>query len=128
MASYEIDRKLLESKSTDEIKRILRKEREDYTPEALEILEEILQSRSAESSPPEVGGARQGGIRVEAYQAAGDRIQRPGDAVRELNHLLTGVLNGTMDPQVAQVASNIVMGILRAMEMQFMQEPGEEAP
>ena len=128
MASYEIDRKLLESKSTEEIKRILRKERDDYTPEALEILEEILQSRSAGSLSSEVNNPGQTGIRVDAYRTGGDLIQTPGDAVRELNHLLAGVLNGAVDPQVAQVASNIVMGILRAMEMQFMQEPEEEAP
>jgi hypothetical protein len=128
MASYEIDRKLLESKSTGEIKRILRKERDDYTPEALEILEEILQSRGDDSLPSEAGGAGPRGIRAQAYQTGGDLIRTPGDAVRELNRLLTGVLNGTIDPQVAQVASNIVMGVLRAMEMQFMQEPEEEAP
>jgi len=125
MASYEIDRKLLESKSTEEIKRILRKERDDYTPEAIEILEEILQSRGTESLPSEAGAHGPTGVRAEVYQAGGDLIRSPGDAVRELNHLLAGVLNGTMDPQVAQVASNIVMGILRAMEMEFMQEPEE---
>jgi hypothetical protein len=127
MASYEIDRKLLESKSTEEIARILRKERDDYTPEAIEILEEILQSRAAVSSASGVSNPAPTGIRVEAYQSAGDPVRTPGDAVRELNHLLAGVLNGTMDPQVAQVASNIVMGILRAMEMEFMQEPEEES-
>jgi hypothetical protein len=128
MASYEIDRKLLESKSTEEITRILRKERDDYTPEALEILEEILQSRGADSLPSEAGRPGPTGIRADAYQTGGDLIQTPGDAVRELNHLLAGVLSGTTDPSVAQVASNIVMGILRAMEMEFMREPEEEAP
>jgi hypothetical protein len=128
MVSYEIDRKLLESKSTEEIKRILRNERDDYTPEALEILEEILQSRSADYLPSEAGSPGAIGIRSEAYSIGRDLIQNPGDAVRELNHLLTAVLNGTMDPQMAQVASNIVMGILRAMEMEFMREPEEEAP
>ena len=44
MATYEIDRKLLESKSTEEISKILRDERDDYTPEAIEILEQILKS------------------------------------------------------------------------------------
>jgi hypothetical protein len=128
MASYEIDRKLLESKSTEEIKRILREERDDYTPEALGILEEILQSRATDSLPSEAGIPGTVGIRSEAYPIGKELIQNPGDAVRELNHLLTGVLNGTVDPQVGQVASNIVMGILRAMEMEFMREPEEEAP
>ena len=125
MASYEIDRKLLESKSTEEISRILRKERDDYTPEAIQILEEILQSRGAETSRS--GGLEPTGTSVAAYQAVGGPVRTPGDAVRELNHLLMGVLNGTTDPQVAQVASNIVMGILRAMEMEYMQEPEEES-
>ncbi len=127
MVSYEIDRKLLESKSTEEITLILRKERDDYTPEAIEILEEILQSRAVD--PPAFGVNSPGptGMPVEAYQTVGDPVRTPGDAVKELNHLLAGVLNGTVDPQVAQVASNIVMGILRAMEMQFMQEPEEES-
>ena len=43
-----------------------------------------------------------------------------------LNSLLNGVLEGGMDPQVAQVAGNLVMGILRAMEQEFMQGSGEE--
>ncbi len=125
MASYEIDRKLLESKSTEEISRILKKERDDYTPEAIEILEEILQARGTESLRSEVSNPGPSGTRAQAYQTGGDLIRTPGDAVRELNHLLAGVLTGTLDPQVAQVASNVVMGILRAMEMEFMQEPEE---
>jgi len=125
MATYEIDRKLLESKSTEEISKILRNERDDYTPEAIEILEQILKSRSMETSSSRVSDIQPAGVRVEGYQSAGDPVRTPGDAVRELNHLLAGVMNGTMDPQVAQVASNIVMGILRAMEMEFMHEPEE---
>jgi hypothetical protein len=127
MSSYEIDRKLLESKSTEEIARILRRERDDYTPEAIEILEEILRSRGTQSSPSDVSGFQPTGAPDVAYQTLGGPVRTPGDAVRELNHLLAGVMNGTMDPQVAQVASNIVMGILRAMEMEFMQEPEEES-
>jgi len=125
MATYDIDRKLLESKSTEEISKILRNERDDYTPEAIEILEQILKSRSMETSSSRVSDFQPAGVRVEGYQSAGDPVRTPGDAVRELNHLLAGVMNGTVDPQVAQVASNIVMGILRAMEMEFMHEPEE---
>jgi len=125
MATYEIDRKLLESKSTEEISKILRDERDDYTPEAIEILEQILKSRSMESSSSGASGIQPAGVRVADYQNPRDPVRTPGDAVRELNHLLAGVMNGTMDPQVAQVASNIVMGILRAMEMEFMHEPEE---
>jgi hypothetical protein len=127
MATYEIDRKLLESKSTEEISRILKNERDDYTPEAIEILEQILKSRDKESSYSSTSDIQPGGVRVETYQTARDPVRTPGDAVRELNHLLAGVMNGTMDPQVAHVASNIVMGILRAMEMEFMHEPEESS-
>lgn len=49
------------------------------------------------------------------------------DAVRVLNGLLEGVLNGSVDPQVAHVATGIVMGILRAREQEFMTEPEEDA-
>jgi hypothetical protein len=42
---YNIDRSLLESKTTEEIMRILKKERDDYTPEAIELFEEILAQR-----------------------------------------------------------------------------------
>jgi hypothetical protein len=125
MATYEIDRKLLESKSTEEISKILRNERDDYTPEAIEILEQILKSRSMESSSSRASDIQPAGVRVAVHQNPRDPVRTPGDAVRELNHLLAGVMNGTMDPQVAQVASNIVMGILRAMEMEFMHEPEE---
>ncbi len=127
MATYEIDRRLLESKSTEEIARILKDEREDYTPEAIEILEQILESRNATSSSSRALDVKPAGMRVETYQNAREPVRTPGDAVRELNHLLDGVMNGTMDPQVAQVASNIVMGILRAMEMEFMHEPEESS-
>jgi hypothetical protein len=125
MATYEIDRKLLESKSTEEISKILGSERDDYTPEAIEILEQILKSRTMESSSSGTGDIQPAGVRVAGYQNPIDPVRTPGDAVRELNYLLAGVMNGTMDPQVAQVASNIVMGILRAMEMEFMHEPEE---
>jgi len=47
--------------------------------------------------------------------------------VRVLNDLLSGVLSGSIDPQVAQVAAGIVMGILRAKEQEFMTEPEEES-
>jgi len=127
MATYEIDRSLLESKSTEEISRILRDEREDYTPEAIRILEQILESRNVKSSSSGLGNVKPPGVRVEAYQDDREPVRTPGDAVRELNYLFAGVMNGTIDPQVGQVASNIVMGILRAMEMEFMQEPEESS-
>jgi len=42
-----------------------------------------------------------------------------------LNDLLQGVLKGTVDVQVAQTATNIVLATLRALEMEFMTEPEE---
>ena len=45
MAEFKVDRALLEANSTEEIVRILQEERDDYTPEAIRIFEEILQER-----------------------------------------------------------------------------------
>ncbi len=125
MAPYQIDRKLLESKSTEEILRIIKKERDDYTPEAIAILEEILKTRDAEPLSARSDGLKPPAERIQTHEAPRLAVHSPSDAVNELNNLLSGVLNGTMDPQVAQVASNIVMAILRAMEMSYMQEPEE---
>ncbi|HTY23673.1 MAG TPA: hypothetical protein VMC85_11115 [Desulfomonilaceae bacterium] len=127
MTSYKIDRGLLEQKSTEEIVRILKKERDDYAPEALVMLEEILRTRGVEpAASAGTSTTQRSETGVAPYQAGPEElIGTPGDAVKVLNHLLSGVLNGTVDPQVGQVASNIVMGILRAMEQELMQEPEE---
>ena len=45
MAEFKVDRALLEANSTEEIVKILQEERDDYTPEAIRIFEEILQER-----------------------------------------------------------------------------------
>jgi hypothetical protein len=128
MADFKVDRALLDANSTEEIVRILQEERDDYTPEAIRIFEEILQERQGkEISPgPAQATTEKSAAPFPAFQATGAvLIQKPGDAVRILNDLLSGVLNGSTDPQVAQVAAGIVMGILRAMEQEFMIE-GEE--
>lgn len=127
MAEYKIDRKLLESLPTEEIVRILKEEADDYTPEAMRVFQEILQQRGA---GPEKGKT----VTVERERASSGQsssqqevfIRRPGDAVPLLNSLLAKVLDGSMDPQVAQVAANLTMGILKAMEQEFMQGAGEE--
>ncbi len=129
MAEFQVDRALLETNSTKEIVRILQEERDDYTPEAIRIFEEILQERQGKEISHGVSQATtttksDGPFPV--FQSTGEvLIHKPGDAVRILNDLLSGVLNGSTDPQVAQVAAGIVMGILRAMEQEFMIE-GEE--
>ncbi len=128
MAEFKVDRALLEAISTDEIVRILQEERDDYTPEAIKIFEEILQGRQGKeiSRSTSQATAAKSDSHVPVFQATGEvLIHKPGDAVRILNDLLSGVLNGSTDPQVAQVAAGIVMGILRAMEQEFMIE-GEE--
>ena len=130
MAQYVVDRRLLETFSTDEILRILKQERDDYTEEAIAIFHEILQARSVDVRSPS-GKARSvgSGSRVAAAEypeSGGNFVRSPSDAVRVLNHLLNGVIEGTIDPQAAQVASSIVMGILHAMEQEFMTEPEED--
>ena len=128
MADYRVDKSLLESKSTEEILVILREERDDYTPEALEILEEILRNRglaldvsTGETSTSEVSSSRMSQSRPGKVQ-----ILTPGQAVPVLNDLLNGVLDGTIEPQTAAVASNIVATILNALEREFMTDAGEE--
>jgi hypothetical protein len=134
MADYKVDKQLLESNSTEEIIRILKEERDDYTPEAISIFEEILRDRKVQV---EDYGARvervisrgQGSAGITDKQSAYQNkplIGRPGDAVAVLNDLLVRLLSGTIEPQTAQVAGGLVMGILRAMEQEFLHEPGEE--
>jgi len=128
MAEFQVDRALLETNSTKEIVRILQEERDDYTPEAIRIFEEILQERQGKEISHGVSQATstKSDDPFPVFQSTGEvLVHKPGDAVRILNDLLSGVLNGSTDPQVAQVAAGIVMGILRAMEQEFMIE-GEE--
>lgn len=125
---YKIDRVMLESKSTEEILQILRKERDDYTPEAIAAFEEILAERGAltrESVNPTPGTPS---VRpAPSLHPSGDAlIRNPSDAVTVLNNLLSGVLNGSIDPKVAEVSTNLVMAILRAMEQEYMTEAEED--
>ncbi len=130
MSEYEVDKARLEAHSTDEILRVLREERDDYTPEAIRIFEEIIKDRglksegTARAPVPAVSGGSQN---PSATTVGETMIRNPSDAVRVLNDLLSGVLNGTVDPQAAAVASNIVMAILRAMEQEYMTDT-EESP
>jgi hypothetical protein len=145
---YKIDRSLLEAKSTEEILRILRTERDDYAPEAIEIFKEILSQRGVSmkggvsqaasartdsSSPPHPWGYdRIRNSMMDQARPSPEKgaenvlVNNPSDAVRMLNQLLDGVLNGTIDPKVAEVSTQLVLAILRAMEQEFMTESGEE--
>ncbi|GEM_PF-792161 len=128
MADYDVNRFLLEGKSTEEILRILREERDDYTPEALTILEEILEVRGIGPDGSDTGneGSQASGAAGGVPVSGRLQIMEPRDALPVLNDLLNGVLNGNIDPQAGQVAANIVMTILQALEREFMtdSEPG----
>lgn len=130
MAQYEVDRRLLETFSTDEILRILKQERDDYTEEAIAIFHEILQARGVDvrNPPGRARGAASGSSAAlsASPETADFLVRAPSDAVQVLNHLLDGVIKGTIEPQAAQVASSIVMGILHAMEQEFMSESEED--
>jgi hypothetical protein len=128
MADYQVDRSLLESKSTEEILNILREERDDYTPEAVEILEEVLRNRglSLNVSPGDEAAGDEFSPPMSQSRTGKIQIREPGQAIPVLNDLLNGVLNGKIDPQVGAVASNIVAGILNALEREFMTDAGEE--
>lgn len=130
MSLYKVDRVRLEAESTEEIIRILAEEREDYTPEAIRIFEEILEARGVKRGGKTVGPAASLPKRAPARSSHDTEellIRNPGDAVHVLNNLLKGVLNGSLDPQVGQTASNMVMAILRAMEHEFMTDSQEES-
>ncbi len=124
---YNIDRSVLESKSTEEILHILKEERDDYTPEAIEVFEKILEVRGAVGSVSSGLSSHKATVQsAPGLSTSGDALVRnPSDAVRVLNALLGGVLNGSIDPKVAEVSTNLVMAILRAMEQEFMTEAEE---
>ncbi len=115
MADFKVDRSLLEANSTEEIIRILQQERDDYTPEAIEILKRSFRKDAAErkisalprQSAAETDSAFQGfkpraSIDPQAWRCS-ENSERPAQ----------WRLKWELNPQVAQVASEIVMGILR---------------
>jgi hypothetical protein len=128
MGEYRVDRTHLETFSTEEIQRILREEYDDYTPEAIEILHDILEEREVNEARGSVEPAK--ARKPGSFAASGHKdmfVNNPHDAVQVLNTLLNQVLDRTIDPQVAQAAAGIVMGILRAKEQEFMSESEEES-
>jgi hypothetical protein len=129
MNAYRVDRSLLEAHSTAEIRRILRDERDDYTPEAIKVFEEILEERGVSTgSHTEAAMVFTSGSANRSAADSEDRLIRsPADAIRVLDEVLQGVLRGSVEPPVGQAASGIVMAILRAMELEYVSETEEEA-
>lgn len=129
MNAYKVDRAMLEAHSSAEIRRILREERDDYTPEALKIFEEILQERgeSLSSQAAVVTGVGSLEEKRAFFGPEESLVQSPADARRVLDEVLRGVLDGSVEPQVGQAVSSIVMAMLRAMELEYVSEVEEEA-
>jgi len=129
MSDYGIDRDRLEELPTEDIVRILKEETDDYTPEAISIFREILASRgySDDGSSLRRPAAGSSGTAGSTAFASGATIRHPSDAIRVLNGVLAGVLNGNMEPQVAQAATTVVMAILHALEQEYMTGSREES-
>lgn len=127
MSSFEIDREMLESYSTSEIKRILREDYDDYTPEAIEIFKDILEARGDDSVKHGVAPSPQVSAsgRVDQFRHSLP-VNNPADAIDFLNDLLSGVLNGTIDTAKAQVSVEIVSVLLKAHEASLMMESDGE--
>lgn len=125
MADYSVNRAVLEEKSTEEILEILKHERDDYTPEAIEIFEDILAKRghTKGASARRAGTMTQGETQMEDLDSF--QVNNPQDAIVVLNYLLQGVMDGSIDLQKAQVASNLVLALLGALEREFMSDHGE---
>jgi hypothetical protein len=129
MSEYDIDRARLDDLSTEEIVRILRQERDDYTPEAISVFREILAGRGYADDGSSLRASTSGsrGTVGATGIAFGDVVRSPTDAIRVLNGVLTGVLDGSVEPQVAQAATNVVTGILHALEQEYMTGSREES-
>ena len=74
MTDYGLDRSKLEDLSTEEIQKILKRERDDYTPEAIAIFEEILASRGVAGSCSSQGLGFSG-VREAPGKSAGGAIE-----------------------------------------------------
>jgi hypothetical protein len=131
MSDFKIDSGMLARHSTEEILRILREEREDYTPEAIKTFEQILESRGVSPHGQSATRAHQSSLTASVPQdaefAKGGLIHSPADAVRVLNDVLGSVLMGKTDPEVGRAAAYIVGTILQALEREFMSETEEGA-
>ncbi len=124
MADYIIDRSRLEMLSTEQIIKILEEDRDDYTDEAIQVFEDILMSRGFDIGQSISDNSIPGQIRQTRKRPSSSSwmVGAPRDAATVLNRLLDELLDGKIDPPTAQAASNIVMGILRALELDYMSE------
>jgi hypothetical protein len=93
--------------TTQEIKGILKYSRDDYTAEAITILEEILRTRESASEQDPLSG-----------DASDERlvIASAADAVTMLNRILKDLLDGTIEPERARAAAAVTTALLQAME------------
>ena len=128
MSTVEIDREMLETFSSSEIKRILREEYDDYTEEALEIFRDILEARgddyrtrSSDSAPAAIKGEPQ-----RNHFAGSLPINNPEGAVEFLNDLLSGVMNNEIDFAKADVSVKIALALLKAQEAALMTQGDED--
>ncbi len=129
MSGVEIDREMLESFSSSEIKRILREDYDDYTPEALEIFRDILEARGDDGQAPSFvssAATTASGQAQKNYVSQNLPIYNPKDAVNFLNDLLEGVMSDRIDNAKAGVSVTIVMAILKAHEAAMMMESDED--
>lgn len=127
MSDVTIDREMLESFSTSEIRRILREDYDDYTPEAIDIFKDILESRGDADIPPVAISTPGSGLaqKKEDRFTGSCEIYNPRDAINFLNSLLSGVMNDTIAPEKAAVGVEIVLAILKANEAALMTESEE---
>jgi hypothetical protein len=130
MNEFKVDSGLLAKNSTEEILRILREEHDDYTPEAIKTFHQILESRGVNPHGQSREGMRRSSatspsVPHHAGLSEARLIHSPGDAVRVLDEVLRGVLEGKTDPDVGRAAAYIVGTILQAMEREFMTDTEE---
>ncbi len=124
MNEYKVDKSMLEQNSTEEIQHILKHYRDDYTPEAIALFQQIVRERGVgvEERPSAV--ALNPSKHVSAVDSSGGtpEVTNAADAIRLLNSLLHDTLMGSVEPATATAAAQIVMAILRAREMELLQE------
>jgi hypothetical protein len=120
MGNYRVDRERLKAYPTEEIFRILKNDRDDYTDEAIRMFEEILAERGVASDP--VGTRAEIAPQTSSASFGIGPVKGPADAVRILNKLLDDVISGKIDPASAQAATNIIMALLQALEQEAVQE------
>jgi hypothetical protein len=119
MNQYKVDRAMLETFSTEEIQRILDEEVDDYTPEAIAVFRDILQTRGIAAGNDITESLGFASAQSRNYSSI--MIKSPRDALFFLNDTLQGVLEGRISPAKGQAAATIVEAMLKAVEQDYMQ-------